>query len=123
MKKKFALLILATLIVLVTATPVLAGRGGGGGGKPQTFSLVGTITAVDNDTITVQALNARFAGQVLTVQLTGSTRFMQWTPDGRLPITLADVTVGDSTNVKGTMSNGEFIASLVTVDVPLYCFK
>ena len=130
MKKKFALLVLVTLIVLVTATPALAGRGRGrggggqgGGGGQQSFTLVGNIIAIDGDTITVRALNDRFAGQELTVQVTSSTSFFEWTQDGRVPITFGGVAVGDSTNIKGTiMADGAFVASQVTVDVPLYCY-
>lgn len=123
MKKKLALLFLVTLISLLATTPAFAARGRGGGGRQQNFSLVGNITAIDNDSITVLALNDRFAGQVLEIQVTDSTSFMQWTPDGRLPITFDDIAVGDSTNIKGIMANGEFIASQVTVDVPLYCYE
>ena len=129
MRKTLVILALVALITLVAVTPALAGRGGpgghgGGGGRQSFFSLVGTITAVDrvNDTITVQALNDRFAGQVLTVQVTESTRFWQWTADGSVPITFADVEADDSTNIKGTVTDGAFIADRVTVDVPLYCY-
>lgn len=122
MKKKLVFLALVTLIALVTATPVLAGRGRGRGGGQQPFALVGNITAIGDYTITVQALNDRFAGQTLTVQVTDSTSFFEWTPDGRVPIDFDDVAVGDSTNIKGTMADGGFIASQVTVDVPLYCY-
>ena len=125
MKKTLGLLVLVTLIALVTATPALAsgGRGLGSGGGSYSLTLVGNITAIDGNTITVSALNNRFAGQVLTVQVTDSTRFFQRTADGRLPITFDDLAVGDSANIKGTMIDGEFIASQVTVDVPLYCFQ
>ena len=116
MRKKLALLALAALITLVTATPVLAALDGGG----QPFSLVGTITAIGADTITVEALNYRFVGQELTVKVTGDTRFFEWTADGPLPIIFDDVDVGDSTNMKGTMPDGVFVASQVTVDVRLY---
>jgi len=132
MRKTLVILALVALITLVAVTPALAGRGGpgghggggGGGGRQSFFSLVGTITAVDrvNDTITVQTLNDRFAGQVLTVQMTESTRFLRWTADGSVPITFADVEADDSTNIKGTVADGAFIADMVTVDVPLYCY-
>ena len=125
MKKKLAILGLLTLITLATATPALAGRGPGRGGVggDQPFSLVGTITAVGSDSIIVQAVNNRFAGQVLTVQLTSSTHFFEWTPDGRVPSTFGAVAVGDSANVKGTMADGVYVAVQVIVDVPLTCFE
>jgi hypothetical protein len=123
MKKKLALLVLVTLIALVTATPALASRGNGEGGKPSSFTLCGYITAIGSDTITVQALNDRFAGQELTVQVTSSTSFLMWTADGRVPVTFGDVEVGDSTNIKGTIVGDVFVASQVTVDVPLNCVQ
>ena len=55
------------------------------------------------------------------VQVTGDTRFFEWTLDGRLPAAFGDVTVGDSANVKGTMIDGELVALQVTVDVALSC--
>ena len=133
MRKKLVVLTMVVAITLIAVTPALAGHGGpggnggnggggGGGGGGQLFTLVGIVTAVDSDTITVQALNDRFAGQVLTVQVTDSTRFMQWTPTGSVPATFDAVGVGDSVNIKGIMTDGAFIASRVTVDVPLYCY-
>jgi Cu/Ag efflux protein CusF len=120
MKKKLALLALVILVTLVTATTALASHGTGQGSSAgQQFSTIGgTITAIDNNTITVRTLNDKLA----MVQVTISTSFLRWTPTGREPITFGDVEVGDSTNIKGTVdAEGVFFASVVTVDVPLYC--
>ncbi|MBU0703358.1 MAG: hypothetical protein KKC18_05780 [Chloroflexi bacterium] len=122
MKKKLVVLTMVLAITLLAATPALAGRGGNGGGDQEFFALVGNVTAISNDTITVQTLNDRFAGQELTVQVTTSTLFFQWTPDGSEPYSFDEMAVGDSVNIKGTMTGGEYIASRVTVDVPLYCY-
>ena len=126
MRKKLVILAIVALITLVAVTPALARHGGpggnGGGGRPQRFSLVGIITAIGSDTITVQTLNNRFAGQVLTVQVTDSTSFMRWTPTGSVPTTFDAVAVDDSTNIKGTVIDEVFVASRVMVDVPLYCY-
>jgi len=126
MKRIYGLLALVTLIALVTATPALAsgGRGLGGGGGWHSFTLVGYISAIGDNTITISALNDGFAGQELIVQVTDSTRFFERIPDGgRQPIDFDDLAVGDSANIKGTVIDGEFVASQVTVDVPLYCFQ
>jgi len=124
MKRNLVVLAMVLVVTLVAVTPALAGpdhsqsirRG------QQRFTLVGIVTAVGSDTITVQASNDRFAGQELTVQVTSSTSFMQWTPDGSVPATFDAVAAGGSINIKGTMTDGVFIASRVTVDVPLYCY-
>ncbi|PKO06559.1 MAG: hypothetical protein CVU41_05510 [Chloroflexi bacterium HGW-Chloroflexi-3] len=125
MKKLFVLLTLVILMSLVITSPVMAGNGNGrgSGGGQQSFALPGYITTIGDNTITVQAINDRFAGQVLTINVTSSTRFLQWTPSGTVPITFDDIAVGDSINIKGTITNGEYIATRVTVDVPLYCFE
>lgn len=107
MKKKLALLVLVILIALVTATPALARRG-------PSFTIGGYITAIGVNTITVETVNET----LYTVQVTDSTIFLRWTPDGRETITFGDVKVGDSTNIKGTVDGDEYLASQVTVDVP-----
>ncbi|MBL7064334.1 MAG: hypothetical protein ISS49_09060 [Anaerolineae bacterium] len=81
MRKKLAILAMVALITLVVATPALARRGGsggsGGGGRQQLFTLVGTITAIGNDTITVQTLNDRFAGLGICLFLLGRAKLEQ----------------------------------------------
>ena len=121
MRKKLGLLALVALITLVTATPALAALDGEG----QPFSLVGIISAIDidnegNGTITVQPVNYRFAGQVLMVQVTDSTSYFERTAVGPEPIAFEEVTVLDSTNMKGTMVGDDYVASQVTLDVRLY---
>jgi len=127
MRKKLVILAMVALITLVAVTPVLARRGGpggsGGGGQPQLFALVGTITAIGSDTITVEVVDGNrlvwlYIGQELTVQVTGNTSFFEWHSDGRVPITFADVVVGDSASIHGTVASDVFTADWVTVDVP-----
>jgi len=130
-------------IMLATAAPALAaghGLGTRGGdqnrhqqaGQPvmpnarQPFALVGTITALGADTITVQVQSGNryvkpYIGQELTVQVTGSTRYMRWTADGSVPISFADLNVGDATNINGTLAESTFTATRVTIDVPMTC--
>ena len=136
MKRKLAVLVLVALVALLAATPALAAGPGGGKGQqhrlgnnqgqwfvPQSFSLVGTITALDGNAITVQVYNGNrivqpYIGQALTVQVTDSTRYRQWQPGGCIPISFGDVAVGDTTSIQGTVSNSTFTAQRVTVDVP-----
>ncbi len=122
MKKYLVVLTMVLTLTLVAVTPAMAGvnqRRGGGHGKQQDFALVGTVTAIGNDTITVQAVNDRFAGQSITVKVTGDTRFVRWTPDGGVPATFDDLNMDDSVNVKGTIADGTFFASRVMMDVLL----
>ncbi len=117
------------LAILVIATPVLADAPRVVGGNEhqyrvrQAFALTGTITALGTDSITVlvstgNRLVRPHIGQELVVQVTGSTLYRQWTPDGCIPITFADLQVGDTTSISGTVSQGVFTARRVTVDVP-----
>ena len=131
MRKKLVVLAMVALITLVVATPALAGHGGpggngnGGGGQPQLFALVGTITAIGSDTITVEVVDgSRLVWpyiepeQELTVHVTTSTSYFEWYVDGRVPITFDAVEVGDSTSIHGTVAGDVFTADWVTVDVP-----
>ena len=128
MRKRLVILTMVALVTLVAATPALArggghgGNGGGGGGRPL-FALVGTIAAIGENTITVDVVDGNrfvvpYIGGELTVQLTNSTGFFEWTPDGREPIAFEDVTVGDTTSIHGTVADNVFTADRVTVDVP-----
>jgi len=89
----------------------------------QAFSLTGAITALDTGSITVLIHNGNrlvkpYIGQELVVQVTDTTRYRQWTPDGCIPITFEDLEVGDTTSLQGTVSEEVFTAARVTVDVP-----
>ena len=133
LKRISVIFTLVLLMTLVIASPVLAGNGNGSGqsrgtggqasatGGQQNFSLVGTITALGSDTITIQTITARFAGQVITVQVSDNTRLYQWTEAGKVVISFDDIAVVQSVNVKGKMTTDGYLASTVTIDVPLYC--
>ena len=110
---------------LVVVTPALAGPDQSQSSRRgrQLFALVGTITAITDNTVTVEVVDGNrfvwpYIGQELTVQVTDSTRFFEWTPDGRVPITFAGVAVGDTTGIHGAVANDVFTANWVTVDVP-----
>jgi hypothetical protein len=136
MKRKLAVLLLVALVALIAATPALAaGRSRGNerqygeGGSPerrqiqQYFSLVGVITALDGDTITVEVYHGNriirpYIGEELTIKLTSSTRYRQWQPGGCIPISFDGVAVGDTASIQGTVSDDIFTAQRVPVDVP-----
>lgn len=140
MNKKWMLAILALLLALVAASPAMAAgpanqnrhenqnRNRVGAdlstmpGKP-VFALTGTVTAVGADSITVLVYNGNryvrpYFGQELVVLVTENTRYWRWTPDGYIPIGLGDVQVGDTTSIRGLVSDGTFTALRVTIDVP-----
>jgi hypothetical protein len=56
MRKKLVVLAMVALIALVTVTPALASRSGVNSSSPQRFYVLGTITAIDGDTFTLQVL-------------------------------------------------------------------
>jgi len=137
MKKKWMLLILVVLAMTIASTPALAAGSGSQnrqenqhryelGPQPNNryaFALTGTVTAIGTDSITVLVHNGNrlvkpYIGQELVVQVTDTTRFRQWTPEGCIPIAFEDVEVGDTTSIQGTVSEEVFIAARVTVDVP-----
>ena len=137
MKRKLGVLVLVALVALLAATPALAAGPGEGkgfqhkeggplGGRQarQAFALVGVITALDSNTITIQVYHSNrivqsSIGQELTVHLTGSTRYRQWTADGCIPASFDAVQVGDTASIMGRVSDGAYVAERVTVDVPL----
>jgi hypothetical protein len=130
------IVVLVVLVALLATTPALAagprrgkgpqhqqGHGQGAQLVRQSFSLVGVITGRDTGSITVQVYNGNrlaqpYIGQALTVQLTGSTRYRQWQPEGCIPTSFDGVQAGDTTRIQGTVSDDIFTAQRVTVDVP-----
>jgi hypothetical protein len=134
MKRKLIIVAMVTLL-LATAAPAWAAGGGEGnrGGDQvrhqqarQPFALVGTITALGTDTITVEVQSGNrqvkpYIGQDLTILVTGSTSYLHWTSAGSVPITFADLGVGNSTNISGVLSGSTFTATRVTIDVPMSC--
>jgi hypothetical protein len=119
MRKKLVILAMVVLVALVTVTPALASGNEASSGSHQQFSVLGTITAIDGDTITVQVSEGSrlvwpHIGQALTVQMTPATLYYEWTPDGLVSITFGDVGVGFRTNIHGTVDeDGNFTAGRV----------
>ena len=116
MKKISVILTLVLLTTLVIATPVFAGNGNGNGsgqsrgtggrvatvGGQQNFSLVGTITAVGSDTITIQTINARFTVSYNRSGIWRYTSVPGATDTGRVAISLSGcIGVDKLVTVKG----------------------
>ena len=150
MRKQIVLLTVAVILILTIASPALAaGKGQGPGQAPgsgqeqgaghryqrteqnqpelpgrQYFALVGVISGLSSDAITVEIHNGNrfvkpYVGEALTVQLDSSTVYQRWTPEGCVPIGFGEITIGDTTSIHGSVSEGDFLAERVTVDVPL----
>jgi hypothetical protein len=132
MKGKVAALVIVALIALLIVSPSLAagprgghgahsGRNGarhGGGGKDLSFKLYGTIEGLNSDagTIAVKVETPdRLAGETLTIQTTGDTRFRECDPEAEQsqPITFEDLKEGSYVRVAGTVEDGVYVAGRV----------
>lgn len=122
--KRLIILLLAGVIVAGIAAPALAA--GNQPPKRMPFNLVGRITAVDTAaaTVSVEVLRGNrlvkpFIGKTVTVQVTTDTRLLRKAEPEAVPITLADLTVGDAVSGQGVLSNGVWTARRITVGAKL----
>jgi hypothetical protein len=118
--KKSLVLALALMLLLVSVTPSLAA----GRGPTGTFSLAGTITAINGTTVTVHVVGGSpsvkaFVGKDLALQTTDGTRFLLKTDSGVVPITLADLHVGQNISANGTVVNEVWTALRISVGAEL----
>lgn len=118
MKKTVSLFIALVLLVGATVPAFAASEPSGRGNAP--FTLSGTITAIQGTTVTVHVLAGNYLvhpylGQDLTLQTTEATRFLLRTPTGCVVITLADLAVGQSVSVQGTLADEVWTATRITV--------
>lgn len=151
MKKTVTFLILAAVLALLAAGPVMAAGGGrnSNGGhhnghqnghqmerareqgseglrRRQYFTLVGLISGLADDSVTVQVHSGNrfvkpYVGEVLAVQIDEATEYRRWTPAGCVLIEPAEVEVGDAASIHGTVTGEGFLAERVTVDVHADC--
>lgn len=140
MRKRWMVVFMAALILVLAASPALAEKASHGPGEEQRrgmlqhrwqapldrFAVVGTVAAVGSDSITIQVLSGNkpvkpFVGQELVVQVDENTILRRWTEEGGVPIALADVVVGEGVNANGTVAEETFVAARVTAGIPLYC--
>ncbi len=108
------------------------------GGNPQArlgirnpFALSGTITALDPQTKTVTVaiscgnrLVDSYLGTEVTLQTIESTRFLLRNADGTTsPITYNELVIGESVSSHGSLVDGVFSASRVTMGALLFCIQ
>lgn len=121
--KRWLLFVLLFGLLFTTALPVSAA----GNGPRSNFTLVGRITAIGENTVTIQVLAGNkpvkpFVGKELTVAVTDATRFLEIVGDIAVPITFNDLEVGDPVSVHGKSVNGIWTASRITVGAKLIHF-
>ncbi len=125
--KKVVYLLITLGLILTMAVPVLAAGGPPPGkGRRGPFALAGTITDISGTVVTVQVtcgnvLVKNYIGQTLPMQTTSGTRYLLKTPGGTVPITLADLAVGQKVSVNGTLANNVWTANRITGGAPLTC--
>lgn len=112
--------ILLAVAVLLLATPGLAVAKGGQGGA--SFNLYGEIKALDSDALTIGVLvesPASLAGDLITVQATGDTRFKECDEGTSYRIDFDDLKVGRDVRISGVVVGGTYVASRVIQYVPV----
>jgi hypothetical protein len=124
MKKLYAAL-LSLVLLAVAVAPVLAAPEVAKGPR-RTFSLVGNITAIGADSITVSVVSGNtlvkpYVGQALTVTVTASTRYLLKDDDIVSIIAFGDLQVGQAVSINGTVANNVWTAKRVTVGASLSC--
>jgi hypothetical protein len=123
--KKLTMALLVLVVLAATAMPALAAGGPPPvRGKIGSFTLAGVITAINGTTVTVQATGGNlmvreYVGQTLTLQTTSSTRYLLKTDTGTIPITFADLAVGQKVSASGTVANNVWTAARITVGAAL----
>jgi hypothetical protein len=123
--KKLFVVALALLIALTAVGPAFAA-----GGARGTFSLVANISAIDpvSGAVTVTVIKGNtlvksYVGQNLVMTTTAKTRYLYKSSATAVAvaITFADLKVGDVVSANGTLANGVWTASRITVGASLTC--
>ncbi len=124
MKKLLTVALLVTLL-LVTAMPAFAARKGPTariGAVASQFTLAGKINAINAGagTVTVTVLAGSFPvhdsmTKALVIQTTPATRYLLRTATGTVSITFSDLAVGQNVSVQGSVVDGSWTASRITV--------
>jgi len=116
---------LAVMLLLVSVMPSLAAGGPPAGrGSNGAFTLAGTITAIDGTTVTVHVVGGSssvkaFVGKDLVLQTIDDTRYLLRTSTVTVPITFADLQVGQTISASGTVANDVWTALRITVGAEL----
>ncbi|MCL4487009.1 MAG: DUF5666 domain-containing protein [Chloroflexi bacterium] len=117
------------LLLAIAASSALVPSVSAAGGAPSgasSFTLAGKITSIDasSETITVQVQSGNFLvkpylGKSVTLTASQDTRFLLKTASTTVPITFADLQVGQSVSASGVLSDGEWLLARVTVGAEL----
>ena len=123
--KRWSLLVILSVLLFATVIPVSAA---GYGPRSSVFTFVGNINAIGGNTVTVQVLGANKlaqpnVAQTFTVTVTDSTRYLLNNGTVVVLITFADLKVGDAVSVYGTLVDGVWIASRITVGAKLIHYQ
>ncbi len=127
--KKVISLSIALFLLAVTVMPVFAASETAGPRSP--FALVGKITAIDADagTVTVKILRGNwvvkpYLNQEVVLKTTANTRYLYKASATAVPtpITFEDLQVGKAISASGTLRNGVWTATRITMGAKLSCF-
>ena len=124
--KKIFLLGLILVVAMLSVSPVLAAPNDVAGGLRSNFVLSGTITSLGLDTVTIWVVGGNYPvhpyrGQLLTVSVTGFTRYLLQQGTYAVPISFDALVIGQSVSVYGTYDNSVWSASRFTVGAQLLC--
>ena len=123
--KKLTVALLVLVVLAATAMPALAAGGPPPiRGKSGSFTLTGAVTAINGTTVAVQVTGGNpivrpYVGQMITLQTTSSTRYLLKTDTGVVPITFADLAVGQKVSASGTVANNVWTTVRITVGANL----
>lgn len=121
--KKMLPFMLALALTFALFTPALAA---GKGNSP--FALVGKITAIDTESVTVQVVSGNaqvkaYIGQTVTIKTTAATLFRFTDGSITTVIKFSDLKVGDAVSAGGTLTGGVWTATRITVGAKLTCLQ
>lgn len=121
--KRWFLFALLFVMMFAAVLPVSAA----GNGPRSNFTFVGRIAETGDGTVTIEVLRGNKLAQPnidqpLTVVVTDSTRFLLNDGTVVMPITFADLEVGDPVSVHGILVSGVWTASRITVGAQLIHF-
>jgi hypothetical protein len=93
-------------------------------GHIRRVTLAGVITTINGKTVSVQVtcgnpIVREYIGQALALQTTSSTRYLLKTDTGVVPITFADLAVGQKVSASGTVANNVWTTVRITVGANL----
>ena len=123
--KKVTIALLVLVVLVATAMPALAAGGPPPArGKSGSFTLAGVIPAINGTAVTVQVTGGNpivreYVGQTLALQTTSRTRYLLKTDTGTVPITFADLAIGQRVSTSGTVANNVWTATHIAVGANL----